>query len=132
MPSRRLIAVIAALALAAPALLGCGSSDTSEDEERIEAVAEEFEQAIETKDPAAFCAVLAPSDVEKGGGEAACLKRNSRDNNVLFRAPDQDMSISEIEFAEDDTVANTTLANGGTLGFVKEDGEWYVFLPGPS
>lgn len=135
----RAVAPFFALSLIAGcALAACGDSDSpaeqreASDREQIEALAGRFAAAVEAKDAAAFCATLAPNDIERLGegetdGKRRCLVVWGRDRNPLFAAPDSDLELEQITEIER-TTANATLANGGELAFTKEGGAWHVHL----
>lgn len=129
------LALCAALGLA---LAGCGGSDSpaeqreASDREQIEAVAERFAAAVAAKDAKAFCATLAPNDVEKLGegrsdGTRRCLVVWGEGRNPLFAADDPDLELEEITQVKRAS-ATGALANGGKLVFVKEGGGWHVHL----
>lgn len=115
------------LALALP-IAGCGSDDEGGggDEEQIREAATRFEDAIEAKDTEAFCRELAPSDVDRIGGERRCLSEYAPKRNILFNAEDTDMSVEEVEIEGD--AATAELANQGFLTFRREEDTWYVTL----
>jgi hypothetical protein len=125
--------VIAALGLAA-----CGDSESpaeqreASDREQIEAVARGFAEAVTARDAEAFCATLAPADVERLGegrndGRKRCLVVWGRGRNPLFEAGDTDLTLEEITKLDAST-ATAKLANGGELAFTDERGAWHVHL----
>ncbi len=133
-------AAIACLALAASvSLVACGGSDPSpaeqreaSDREQIEAVAKRFATAVVAKDAKAFCATLAPSDVERLGqgrsdGGKRCLVVWGKKRNPLFTARAPDLAVDELAKLEA-TTATAKLAGGGRLVFLKEGGFWHVHL----
>lgn len=129
------------LALTSLAILGlaaCGGSESpaeqreASDRDQIEAVAERFAAAVAAEDAKAFCATLAPNDVEKLGegrsnGSRRCLVVWGQGRNPLFAAQSADLDLEEIAKLKG-TTATATLANGGELVFAKEGGGWYVHL----
>lgn len=134
----RAAALLVALSLVACALAACGDSGSpaerreASDREQVEALAERFAAAVAARDAAAFCATLAPGDVERLGegrsdGRQRCLVVWGEGRNPLFAAPDPDLELDEIAELKR-TSATATLANGGELAFVKEGGAWHVHL----
>jgi len=134
----RRVALLLALCLIAAVPAACGESDSpaeqreASDREQIEAVAERFAAAVAARDARAFCATLAPNDVERLGkgesdGSQRCLVVWGEGRNPLFEAKDPDLSIEEITELRG-TTATATLANGGELAFLEEGGAWHVHL----
>jgi len=134
---RRLAAVCLA-SLAAGALAACGGSDSpaeqreASDREQIEAVADRFVAAVAAEDAKAFCATLAPNDVEqlgegKNDGSKRCLVVWGKGRNPLFQAKGADLALEEITKLKGPT-ASAKLASGGELAFAKEGGAWHVHL----
>lgn len=135
---RRLAAVCLASLAAAGALAACGGSDSpaeqreASDREQIEAVAARFAAAVDAKDAKAFCATLAPNDVQKLGegksdGAKRCLVVWGKGRNPLFQAAGADLALEEITKLKGPT-ASAKLATGGELAFAKENGAWHVHL----
>jgi hypothetical protein len=125
-----LAAVLAALL--ALGLVACGGDgDDDPERESIEVVTERFSTAIANGDAAAFCAILAPNDVQKLGegesdGKKECLVVWGKDRNPLFSAEDPELEVESVSYEGD--YATAELTNGGELGFAKEGGRWYVHL----
>jgi hypothetical protein len=131
---RRLLGLVAPLALAS-LLLGCGDGGPSAgpqgDRAEIEALTERFARIVERQDAEAFCAILAPNDVQRlaerrGDGSEECLKVWGNGRNPLFGADAPDFSLESVVL--EGTYAKAMLGSGGELGFAKEDGRWYVHL----
>lgn len=135
---RRVLAFLALCLLVGCGFAGCGGSDSpaeqrqASDREQIEAVAERFAAAVAAKDAKAFCATLAPIDVERLGegrsdGGKRCLVVWGEGRNPLFLAKNPDLALEEITEMKS-TTATAELANGGELAFIKEGGGWYIHL----
>lgn len=93
----------------------------------IEALTVRFADAVDGKDARAFCGLLAPSAIERLGGEKRCLVVWGRDRNPLFATRGTDLSIERITKLGPPT-AVARLANGGRLTYLRENGEWFVDL----
>ena len=121
-------------------LVACGDDDddepattesstaTGSDEDQIRDVADRFAQSIEDEDAELLCSVLAPQDVQQagGGGLEECVAASDTEDNALFAAPDQDLSIEEVTVDPGGKTATATQAGGGFLTLVKIDDAWYV------
>lgn len=131
--SRFAAAVLVAVALAT-VLLSCGEDSPGSREGaemQIEELTGRFSRALATEDAKAFCALLAPNDRQRlGGGETdgarECLVVWGTDRNPLFSAKGTDLEVEGLAF--EGAYATAELANGGTLGFAREGGRWYVHL----
>jgi hypothetical protein len=130
--------VIATLVLGG-ALAGCGGDGSDDggatsatasgsDEEQIRDVADRFAQSIEDEDAELFCSLLAPADVKRaGGGDLQdCIRASDGPDNVLFAAPDADLSVESVVIKPGEDTATVTQVDGGFLTLVKIDGAWYV------
>ena len=104
------------------------STATGSDEDQIREVADRFAQSIEDEDAELLCSVLAPQDVQQagGGGLEECVTASDSEDNALFTAPDQDLSIEEVTVDPAGKTATATQAGGGFLTLVKLDGAWYI------
>ena len=130
----RVVALALVSLLVALALGGCGASEAKErrdaDTERIEALAERFDEIVAAKDTKAFCRALAPSAVVRlGGGRSdgrkECLAVWAPARNPLFKAEDPDLTVTEIVKYDPPSVT-ARLANGGRLVFLREQGAWQI------
>ena len=121
-------------------LVACGGDDddepattesstaTGSDEDQVLDVADRFAQSIEDEDAELLCSVLAPQDVQQagGGGLEECVTASDSEDNALFAAPDQDLSVENVTVDPGGKTATATQAGGGFLTFVKIDDAWYV------
>lgn len=136
----RLMLLALAIVLAG-GLVGCGGDDDDDepattgtstpsgsDEDQILEVADRFAQSIEDEDAELLCNVIAPQDVRQagGGGLEECVAASDTEDNVLFAAPDQDLSIEEVTIDPGGKTATALQAGGGFLTLVKLKGSWYV------
>lgn len=135
---RGVVPLLAIASVGALSLAGCGESATpaeqreASDRERIEALTERFAVAVASKDAAAFCATLAPNDVERlgegrGDGSKRCLVVWGKGRNPLFAAREPELELEEIAKLTG-SAATVELANGGELSLTKEGGGWHIHL----
>lgn len=112
---------------AAGVLVACGGSDLP-DEEEISAVFAAYQAAAEAGDGKTLCEdVLAPSQLQDGGGLERCVQGFDRpfQRRSFQRLPKTELGEITIEgnFAE---AKNAT--EGGFFEFTFEDGRWGLIL----
>ena len=129
MSGRPATCLLTALALSGAALIGCGGSDDGdrpEDRARIEALVAELNGAIQSSDPAGWCAVFSPSSVDSTFGSVARCRKETAQVLKNGGSPDP-VAISDVVFV-DDTARVAFEGRAGDANVVLEDGSWYFSL----
>ena len=122
---------VAVVAVALLGVAGCGGSDSGSDEEQIQALADQYEQAALDGDYSAACDTLSSEAMAQINDLQQFDSREELvEAGLSSLSESQKKELGNLSDIQVDGDTATAEGRDGQISFIKEDGEWKAQLDG--